>query len=254
MTEPGAGSDAFSITTKAIRKGDHYVLNGRKTFITNGNIAHVVLVFLNVVDVQGNKKLSCIIVDKDTPGFFCSNKIEKMGLRTSPFSELIFEDCGIPCENLLGREGQGKQIFNHAMEGERAFILAAQVGRMEKQLENSIEYARIRKQFGSSLIRFQSISNYLAEMKRNLETSRLLAYKVGWLKANGMNAYQFSSVAKLHISECSVKNSLYAMRIHGGYGYTTEYEIERQMRDALGGLFYSGTSEIMRNIITELLD
>lgn len=254
MTEPEAGSDAFSMRTRANDEGDHYLINGSKTFITNGNVADSIIVFTNIIKKNGDKKLSCIIVDKGKAGFSCSSSIEKMGLRTSPFCELFFTDCIVPKDNLLGSEGQGQQIFNCAMEGERTFIFATQIGRMEKQIENCLDYARIRKQFGKSIIKFQSISNYLAEMKVNLETSRLLAYKVGWLKANNKNAFQFSSIAKLHISECAVKNSLLAMKIHGGYGYTTEFEFERHMRDSIGGLFYSGTSEIMRNIITELLD
>ncbi|MCX8128561.1 MAG: acyl-CoA dehydrogenase family protein [Clostridia bacterium] len=252
MTEPETGSDAFNLKTTAVDKGDHYVVNGCKTFITNGDIADVVLVFVR--DSQKKENINCLIVEKGIPGFTLSRKIEKMGLRTSPMNQLFFENCIIPKENLLGQEGMGKIIFSHAMDEERAFILSAQIGSMEKQLETCVSYAKTRKQYGSMIFKYQSISNMLADMKVRLETSRLLVYKVASLKAKGENASQFSAIAKLYVSESYVQNSLSAMRIHGGYGYTTEYELERQLRDSVGGLFYSGTSEIMHNIIAELLD
>ena len=255
MTEPGSGSDALNLTTTAELVGDYYVINGSKTFITNGEIADAVLVFVKTKNSDAeNDKISAIIVERGTPGFTVSKNITKMGLRTSPFNELFFEQCQVPRENLVGEEGMGEMIFNHAMDGERAFILATQIGLMEKQLEDCTDYARKRKQFGKSISEFQSVSNMLAEMKVNLEAARMLVYKVGWLKSKGRNAYQDSSIAKLFVSECSVKNSMFAMKIHGGYGYTCDYKYERQLRDSMGGLFYSGTSEIMKNIIAELLE
>lgn len=254
MTEPEAGSDAFNIKTTARRVNDHYILNGSKTFITNGNIADLLLVFVKTKNRNGLEELSCLLVPAESPGFSRSRTIEKMGLRTSPFCQLYFDDCTVPASNILGREGSGKQVFTHAMDGERAFIMASQIGAMEKQLDNCVKYAHLRRQFDKPIFQFQSISNMLADMKVRLETSRLLLHKVAWLKTNGRNVTQDSAIAKLHISESCVQNSLAAMRIHGGAGYTTEIELERQMRDALGGLFYSGTSEMMRNIIAELLD
>jgi alkylation response protein AidB-like acyl-CoA dehydrogenase len=252
MTEPESGSDAFSMATTYEDKGDHYVINGCKTFITNGNVADLVLVFAR--NLEKKDKISCIIVEKGTHGFTCSQKIEKMGLRTSPFSQLFFEDCKVPKDNLVGQEGMGRIIFSNAMDEERAFILSTQIGNMEKQIETCVKHAKARKQFGKKIFSYQSVSNLLAEMKVRLETSRLLVYKIAWLKEKGKSASQLSAIAKLHVSESFVQNSLSAMRVFGGYGYTTEYGLERQMRDSVGGLFYSGTSEIMHNIIAELLD
>ena len=254
ITEPGGGSDALgNIQTTAVETEDHYVVNGAKTFISNGEIADLVLILLKLKDLQGNERLSCLLMEKDTPGFG-ARKIEKMGLRTCPFNELTFKDCLVPKENLLGNPGNGKIIFNHVMAKERAFIMATQIGVMERQLETCLKYAKKRKQFNTKILEFQSVSNLLADMKVRLETSRLLVYKVAWLNDKGRNTFQFSAIAKLSVSESQVQNSLSAMRIHGGHGYTTELGIERQLRDAVGGLFTSGTSEIMRNIITRLMD
>lgn len=253
MTEKEAGSDAFSLQTRAEKIAGGYVLNGDKTFITNGNIADLILVYARSAD-QGAGPLSCILVESQRVGLSRSDRMETMGLRTVPFCQLTFSDCEVPQENLIGREGDGKQIFSEVMDGERAFILATQVGAMEKQLESCVEYARKRRQFGKAIFDFQSVSNALAEMKVRLENSRLQLYNVAWLKARERNATQASAMAKYYISESRVQNSLAAMRILGGTGYTVEAGQERQLRDALGGLFYSGTSEIMRNIIAELLD
>jgi alkylation response protein AidB-like acyl-CoA dehydrogenase len=252
MTEPQSGSDAFSMKTKAHKINNKYIINGVKTFITNGSIADIILVFVKSDNIPNI--LSCLLVKTDTPGVTCSQNIEKMGLRTSPFCQIYFDDCVIPEENLIGDEGMGRQIFSHAMDGERALILATQIGMMEKQLDDCVSYVKLRKQFSRPIFEFQSISNMLADMKVRLETSRLLLYKVAWMKDKGRNATQESAMAKLYISECAIQNSMSAMRIFGGSGYTVELGMERQMRDSLGGLFYSGTSEIMRNIISELLD
>jgi alkylation response protein AidB-like acyl-CoA dehydrogenase len=254
MTEPDSGSDAFALRTVAVDHGDRFVIDGTKTLISNGDVADVVLVFANVPGPAQERRVTCLLVERGTPGFSCSRRIEKMGLRTSPLSELVFEDCAVPKENVIGRVGLGAAIFNQAMDGERAFILAGQIGRMERELEECVRYAKTRRQFGKRIFDFQSISNLLAEMKVNLETARLMVYKTAWLKNQGQSTFQFSAMTKLHVSECGVKNSMNAMRVHGGYGYTTEMEVERRLRDAMGGLFYSGTSEIMRNIVAELLD
>ena len=254
MTEPESGSDAFSLKTTAKKNGNHYVLNGTKTLITNAPVADLVVTFAKVPQQTGKEKISCFIVEKGTPGVSVSKKIDKMGLRTSPFGEVILQDCVISQGNLLGKEGLGQTIFNDALAEERAFILASQIGAMERQLEECLTYAKTRKQFNKRIFDFQSISNRLAEMKVRLETSRLLVYRVAWLRQQKKRAFLESSIAKLYISECCIKNSLSAMRIYGGYGYTTEFEYERQLRDALGGILYSGTSDIQRNIIAELLD
>ena len=254
ITEPDGGSDALTnMKTKAIEQDGHYLLNGTKTFISNGDIADLVLVLCKVTNKDGIEKLSCLLIDKDTPGF-TTKKIEKMGLRTCPFNTLEFKDCKIPKSNLIGDFGAGKIIFNHVMSRERAFVMATQIGVMESQLEKCVKYAKKRRQFNERIFNFQQVSSMIADMKVRLEASKLLVYKVGWLNDLGRNSFQYSSIAKLYVSESQVQNSILAMKIHGGYGYTTEGEVERQLRDSFGGIFTSGTSEIMKNIIAKLID
>lgn len=167
--------------------------------------------------------------------------------------ELIFQDCYIPSENRIGPEGAGARIFNHSMEWERSCILASNLGAMERQLERSISYARERQQFGQPIGKFQSVANWIVDMKIRLETARLLLYKVAWLKKMGKPAVMEAAMAKLYLSECFVQSGLDAVRTLGGYGYMTEFEVERDLRDAVGGTIYSGTSDIQRNIIARLM-
>jgi len=253
MTEPASGSDAFSLRTKAIKKGDQYILNGSKIFITNAPIADVMIVFARTGKARGFAGISAFIVDKDTPGFTVSGDIDKMGLRTSPMGELAFQDCEVPAENLLGREGAGAAIFNSEMEWERSCLFACHVGVMERQLEECIKYAKERCQFGQPIGKFQSVSNKLADMKVRIELSKLMLYKIGWLKKNGKQALLEGAIAKLYISEGFVKSCLDSVQIHGGYGYSREFEIERDLRDSIAATIYSGTSEIQRNIIARWL-
>jgi hypothetical protein len=253
MTEPDSGSDAFSLKTRAERRGDRYVLNGTKIFITNAPIADVVLVFANEAPEKGIGGISAFLVEKGTPGFAVSRHIEKMGLRTSPFGELAFQDCAIPAENRVGKTGVGVALFNSSMEWERASILGSTVGAMERTLEACIRYAKERRQFGKPIGKFQSVSNKIADMKVRLETSKLLLYKVAWIKQRGKKAHMEAAMAKVYISEAAVASNLDAIQIHGGYGYTTEFEIERELRDAISGTIYSGTSEIQRQIIAAWL-
>jgi alkylation response protein AidB-like acyl-CoA dehydrogenase len=253
ITEPDSGSDAFSLRTTAERRGDRYVINGTKTFITNGDIADLVLVFATVDRSKGFMGVTGILVEKGTPGFSASKGIEKMGLRTSPMSELIFEGCEVPIQNRLGREGSGSAIFNSAMEWERSCILASNLGAMEYQMEKCVAYARERKQFGKPIGKFQSVSNMIADMKIRLEAARLLLYRVAWLKKNGKKATLDAAIAKIFLSESSIRSSLDAVQIHGAYGYTTEFEVERDVRDSIAGTIYSGTTEIQKMIIASLL-
>jgi alkylation response protein AidB-like acyl-CoA dehydrogenase len=176
-----------------------------------------------------------------------------MGLRTSPMGELILEDCVLPAESRLGPEGAGSSIFNSSMEWERSCILGSHVGAMERQLEDCIRYARQRSQFGQKIGKFQPVGNRIADMKVRLETARLLLYKVAWLKQMGKPAVMEAALAKLYLSECFVQSSLDAVRTYGGYGYMTELEVERDLRDAVGGTLYSGTSDIQRMIIARWL-
>ena len=176
-----------------------------------------------------------------------------MGLRTVPIGELEFDDCFVSAEQRLGGEGAGVSLSNSSLEWERCCILASQLGAMERQLDEAVRYARERRQFGQPIVKFQSVSNRLADMKLRLETSRLLLYKVAWLKRAGKSAMMEAALLKLHLSEAFVDSSLDAIRIHGGAGYMTENGIERDLRDAVGGVIYAGTSDIQRNIVAALL-
>jgi hypothetical protein len=253
MSEPDSGSDAYSLTTQARRVEGGYVLNGTKMFVTNAPFCDLAVVFATVDPEKGISGVTAFIVETGTPGFTVSRELDKMGLRTSPMGELIFQDCLLPEENRLGKEGAGTAIFNGSMEWERSSILASHVGAMERQLEECVRYARTRRQFGQPIGKFQSVSNRIADMKVRLETARLLLYKVAWLKKSGKSAVMEAAVAKLYLSECFVQSSLDAIRIHGGYGYMTEFEIERDLRDSIGGILYSGTSDIQRVIIARMM-
>ena len=253
MTEPNSGSDAYSLRTIAEKKGDRYLLNGSKIFVTNGTIADVMLIFASVDRSKGVYGITGFLVEKDFPGLSVSRKIEKMGIRTSPMAEVFLDYCEVPVENCLGKEGAGFIIFSRSMEWERSCILASAIGSMERQLENCIQYARQRKQFGQSIGKFQLVASKIVDMKVRLETARSLLYKVGWLREKGKSVLMEAAMAKLHISECWVASCLDAIQIHGGYGYTTEYELERELRDAIGSKLYSGTSEIQRLIIAKFM-
>jgi alkylation response protein AidB-like acyl-CoA dehydrogenase len=253
MTEPDSGSDAFSLRTSAKLEGDYYILNGAKTFVTNAPEADVFVVFATIDKRKGFMGVTGFIVEKNFPGFRVSREIEKMGLRTTHMAELIFEDCKVPRENRLGKEGNGAAIFNDSMEWERSCILAGYLGGMERQLHTCIKYATDRRQFNKPIGKFQSVANKIVDMKVRMETSRLILYRVAWLKKSQGQAIMDAAIAKLYLSEAWVKSCLDAIQIHGGYGYTTEFELERDLRDSIGGTLYSGTSEIQRNIIARYL-
>jgi alkylation response protein AidB-like acyl-CoA dehydrogenase len=252
MSEPDSGSDAYSLRTRAVRVEEGYVLNGTKTFVTNAPVANMAVVFATVDPSKGIGGVTGFLIDKGTPGFSVSNNFDKMGLRTSPMGEIVLQDCFVPVESRLGVEGAGTSIFNSSMEWERSCILGSHIGAMERQLETSIRYARTRRQFGQPIGKFQSVANRVADMKVRLETARLILYKVAWLKKEGKSAVMEAALAKLYISECFVQSSLDAIRTHGGYGYMSEFGIERDLRDAVGGTLYSGTSDIQRVIISRL--
>ena len=253
MTEPDSGSDAYSLRMRAERVDGGYLLNGSKMFVTNAPVADLAVVFATVDPGRKMWGITGFIVETGTPGFTVSRELDKMGLRTSPMGELIFQDCFLPEENRLGPEGAGANIFNDSMEWERSCILASHIGAMERQLETSIAYARERQQFGQPIGNFQSVANRIVDMKVRLETARLLLYKVAWLKKQGKSATLEAAMAKLYLSESFIQSGLDAIRTHGSYGYMTEFEVERDLRDAIGGTLYSGTSDIQRNIIARLL-
>lgn len=253
MSEPGSGSDAFGLRTTARRDGDRYVLNGTKTFVSNAPVADLFLVFATIDPALGTLGITAFLVDKDFPGFRVSKPIDKMGLTTSPMAELIFEDCPVPDENRLGREGRGAGIFNDSMEWERSCILASCLGAMERQLETCVRYARERRQFGKRIGEFQSVANKLVDMKVRNETARLMIYKAAWSKEQGRTAGAEAAMAKLYMSEAWVQSCLDAVQLHGGYGFTTEYQVERDLRDSVGTTLHSGTSEIQRAIVARSL-
>jgi alkylation response protein AidB-like acyl-CoA dehydrogenase len=253
MTEPGTGSDAFGLTTRAIRRDDGWVLHGAKTFATNAPVADVMVVFASTDPSKRFGGISAFLLERGTPGMIVGSPMHKMGLRTSPMAEVAFDDCAVPETALLGEVGAGIVVFNHSMDWERSCILASSVGAMQRQLERSIEYAKERTQFGQPIGKFQAVSHRIADMKLRLETARLLLYQQAWKKSRGRTSPMDAAMVKLHLSECFLHSSLDALQIHGGYGYMAEYELERELRDAVGSRIYSGTSDIQRNIIAAYL-
>jgi hypothetical protein len=253
MTEPDSGSDAFSMKCKAGKKGDRYILNGAKMFITNAPIADILLVFAVTDPKKGFAGISAFIVEKGFPGLSVGKPLDMMGLKTSPIGEVILQNCEVPEENLLGKEGAGAAIFNSEMEWERSCLFATHVGAMGRDIEECIRYVNERLQFGKPIGKYQAISHKIAEMKVRHELSKLVLYKVAWLKSQDNRAPIESAIAKLFVSESYVENCIEALQIHGAYGYSTEMDFERSLRDSIAGKIYSGTSEIQKNIIASLI-
>jgi alkylation response protein AidB-like acyl-CoA dehydrogenase len=254
ITEPSGGSDAFNMGTTAVLNQDKYILNGSKTFISNGPIANLIAVYVMTDKDKGVMGGSSVfLVERDTPGFEIGPPIEKMGLRTSPLSELFFNDCAIPAENVIAKIGLGFSILDYVMKREIlcSFIIA--VGEMQRRLEKSIAYAKTRKQFGQSIGSFQAIANRIVEMKIGVSTSRTALYQAGAQVQAKQNATIDLAIAKLMTSENNVTSALHAIQIFGGNGYMTEYGIEKDLRNAVAGTIYSGTSEIQRNRIAGML-
>lgn len=253
ITEPDAGSDAMAMETTARRTPDGYVLDGRKTFISMAPLADIALVFAKTDPSAGHWGLSVFVVETRTPGCRVGPAISKSGLRTIPMGGFEFEACVVPEASRLGAEGAGLTMLHHALEWERSFILASQVGTMARQLDECVAYAKERHQFGKPIGHFQSVSNRIADMRVRLETARLLLYKLSWMKGQSQPAALDAAMAKLHLSECFVESSLDAVRTHGGRGYVSELGIERDLRDAVGGVIYAGTSDVQRGRIARLL-
>jgi alkylation response protein AidB-like acyl-CoA dehydrogenase len=253
MSEPESGSDAYSLRTTATKVEGGYVLNGRKIFVTNGPVADVLVALATTDPSKGAAGITAFLVETSRPGFSVVREMDKMGLRTSPMAELIFENCVVPEANRLGKEGAGSSLFTHAMTWERGCILASAVGAMQRLLEGCIRFAKQRKQFGQSIGKFQLIGSKIVDMKLRIETARAVLYNSAYQRSIGRSAIMESALAKLHISESWVACCEDAIQIHGGRGYMTEGEIERELRDALGSRIYSGTNEIQRNLIGSLL-
>lgn len=253
ITEPGSGSDALAMRTTAAKTPEGYLLNGSKTMISNGPVADQVLVFA-VTDPARRALggISCFVVPRGTPGFSTGRPFEKMGLRTLANGELSFSDCRIPATCLLGREGQGAILFNEAMEWERTLLPACLLGELDRVLEESVAYARTRTAFGSTIGAFQAVSSKIASMKVNSELGRLALFRAASLKDQRKRAPLETSVAKLFISESLKQACLDAVQIRGGYGYMSEYDSERELRDSIASTIYSGSSEMQVNIIARL--
>ena len=250
LTEPNAGSDASKGQTEAKLVGDHYVMNGSKIFITNGYVADIFVVFAMTDKSKGTRGISAFIVEKDFPGFSIGKHEEKMGLHGSPTAEIVFTDCIIPKENLLGQEGKGFKIAMMTLDGGRIGIAAQALGIAEGALNESKEYAKGRVQFGRPISKFQNTQFTLADMELGCEVSRLLTYKAAFLKDQGVRYTMAAAMAKLFASEHAMKTTTKAVQIFGGYGYTKDYPIERMMRDAKITEIYEGTSEVQRIVIS----
>ena len=256
VTEPEAGSDAFSMrtTARADEGGSSYVLNGRKTFITSAPIAGVFLVVATLDREKGPSGLAAFLVEKGTPGLEVEPlRDAKMGLRTSPMGDVVLEDCRIPADQLLGKQGGGAAVFNVAMAWERCFILVPALGRMRQQLDGCIAYANTRRQFGQAIGKNQAIADKIVGMHMRLEQSRLLAYRAAWMRQEGRRLTLEASQVKLQISESWLQSSLDALQVHGGAGYLRGMGVEREVRDAAASRIYSGTSEMQRTIIARFL-
>ena len=255
LTEPGAGTDAQGQQTKAVLDGDEWVLNGSKCFITNGSYAdvYIVIAVTGVVEKRGGRKMkeiSAFIVEKGTPGFTFGTKEKKMGIRGSATYELIFEDCRIPKENLLGKQGKGFGIAMHTLDGGRIGIASQALGLAEGALERTIEYVKERKQFGRSIGQFQNTQFQLADMATKVEAAKQLVYKAAMAKATQKVYSVEAAMAKLYAAEVAMEVTTKAVQLHGGYGYIREYDVERMMRDAKITEIYEGTSEVQRMVIS----
>ncbi len=253
VTEPEVGSDVFGLTTTATPTTGGYLLNGRKTFIGMGPIADVFVLFATVNPQHGRWGITAFIVDAKSSGLSQEAPRDKMGLRTEPMGDVYLENVFVPEENRLGREGAGASIFNAAMTYERSFIFTSHIGSMARQLDQTISYVTTRKQGGQPIGKYQSVSNRIADMKVRLEMARAFLYKAAWMIDHGEDATLQSAMTKLVLSELFVANSLDAVRSYGGRGYLGEVGVERDLRDAIGGVLYAGTSDIQRNLIAGLL-
>ena len=250
LTEPNAGSDASKGQTVARLEGDHYVLNGSKIFITNGYVADIFVVFAMTDKSKGNHGISAFIVEKDFPGFSVGKHEVKMGLHGSPTAEIVFQDCIVPKENLLGQEGKGFKIAMQTLDGGRIGIAAQALGIAEGAMNEAIDYTKARVQFGKPISKFQNTQFVLADMEVGCEAGRLLIYQAAEKKQNGQRHTKEAAIAKLFCSEHANKSVTKALQALGGYGYTNDYPLERMMRDAKITEIYEGTSEVQRIVIS----
>ncbi|MEE9151458.1 MAG: acyl-CoA dehydrogenase [Thermoplasmata archaeon] len=253
LTEPGAGSDAGATETTAVLDGDEWVLNGSKIFITHGSVGDIAVVIAATDKSKKHKGISSFIVEKGTPGFSSGTKENKLGLRASDTAEMVFEDCRIPKENLLGQENRAFYDTMQVLDGGRISIGAMALGLAQGALDESIKYAKEREQFGKKIAKFQAIQWMIANMASEIEAARMLVYYAGWLKDKGLKVTKVSAMAKMYASEVGMRAATKAIQIHGGYGYTKDYPVERIFRDVKLTEIGEGTSEIQRMVIARKL-
>lgn len=253
MTEEATGSDAFNLATRAEKVEGGYRLTGEKAYIGMAPLADLVLVFARTNERGGPFGVSAFLVESRSDGVTLGAPRSKMGLRTNPLGEVRLDGCFVPDENRLGAEGSGFALFQHTMDWERSFIFAGHLGRLARQLDETVEHARSRQVFGQPIAEFQAVSHRIADMKLRLEAARLLMYRAAWLKDQGASAALEAALTKLYVSEALAQSSFDALRIHGAHGYLSESGVERDLRDTAAGVIYSGTSDIQRNLIARLV-
>jgi len=254
LTEPGAGSDVAALRTRAERRGDGWVLSGTKMFITNGAIADVAVIYAKTDPQAGHAGISAFVVEKSAPGFSVGKRLHKMGVRSSPTSELILEDCFVPRENLLGEEGSGFGMAMQTVEWDRSALLAPFVGAVEFLIERCCVYAKEREQFGRPIASFQAVQHKIADLKIFLEAARTLVYRIAWLKDRGRGVNHLdAAIAKLFVGDASLQPTNDAVVLLGGYGYCHEYDVERVFRDGRLAPIGGGTSDIQKLIISRLM-
>lgn len=254
LTEPSAGSDAGGTRTTAVRDGDDWVLNGAKIFTTNGGGAEIYIVFARSdKEAEKHHGISAFIIEKDTPGFTFGKKESKMGIRASMTRELVFDNCRIPAENLLGPEGEGFKVAMKTLDGGRIGIAAQALGIAQGAFDAAVDYAKERKQFDQNITRFQGVQFMLADMATQIEAARLLVYQAAYRASAGLSYSKESAMAKLHASETAMYVTTKAVQVFGGYGYTRDFPVERMMRDAKITEIYEGTNEIQRVVIGSLI-
>lgn len=253
LSEPGAGSDVASMKMTATKDGDDYILNGNKVWITNGEVGDIYVVFAKTDQEAGHRGISAFIVEKGTEGFSFGKKERKLGIRSSPTTELIFENCRIPKDNRLGEEGEGFKIAMTTLDGGRNGIAAQALGIAQGALDASVEYAKEREQFGKPIAYNQGISFKLADMATEVEAARLLTYQAAWLESEGKSYGKQSAMSKLFAGDVAMRVTTEAVQIFGGYGYTKDYPVERYMRDAKITQIYEGTQEIQRLVIGRMV-
>ena len=249
LSEPAAGSDAGSIRTTAIRKGDYYVINGTKNWVTNGPEADIIVLFTSVDLSKKHRGITAFIVERETPGVVVGKKEDKLGIKASGTSQLIFEGCRVPAQNRLGEEGEGFKIAMQTLDGGRIGIATQAVGIAQAAFEEAVRYSRERESFGKQISKFQAIQFMLADMATRIEAARLLVWQAARMKDRKMKFTKQSAMAKVFAAETAMWVTTKAIQIHGGYGYTTDYPVERHFRDAKITEIYEGTSEIQRIVI-----